>query len=467
MLRIFRHYFPIPTLVLTVVEFAAFAGVIFLIAWPGGALAADPVALAIRFSLASALVILLVMMAVGLYNSDTFLDYRLGLVRTLMALGFIAPLSVVGTLLLDAISDLPRQVSWSWNVTVVFAWLICLGITRITFLQVSSLEILKRRVLVLGTGKRALRLKSLAERRGPRRFVPVAFVSACGDPPLVKSLNLSLEKDGDRTLLARRTRELAATEIVLATDDRRGLPVHHLLECKLAGIRVTDYVAFCERETGAVDLSALQPSWFIFGEGFHSGAASELVKRGFDVIVSVVFLIVVLPVILLAMVAIRLESRGPILYRQARVGLHGREFVLLKFRSMRVDAEQDRTPQWAQPNDARITRVGAFIRKARIDELPQLVNVLRGEMSFVGPRPERPFFVDQLAQQLPFYGARHAVRPGITGWAQVNYPYGASVEDARQKLSYDLYYLKNRGVFLDLVVLIQTVRVILWPAGAR
>ena len=468
MLRIFRHYFPIPTLVLAVVEFAAFAAAIFLITQAGGAMAADSVALLVRFSLASALVILLVMMAVGLFNSDTFLDYRLGLVRTLMALAFIVPLTAVGILSLRALSDLPRQASWSWNFELVIAWLICLGITRAAFLHVSSLEFLKRRVLVLGTGKRALRVKSLAEEgRGPHRFVPVAFVNACGDPALVKSLSLSLDKDADRTLLARRTRELAATEIVLATDDRRGMPVHQLLECKLAGIRITDYVSFCERETGAVDLSALQPSWFIFGDGFHSGIASELVKRSFDVIVSVVFLTVVLPVILLTMIAIKLESRGPVLYRQPRVGLLGREFVLLKFRSMQVDAEQNGAPQWAQRNDARVTRVGALIRKVRIDELPQLVNVIRGEMSFVGPRPERPFFVNQLAQQLQFYCARHSVRPGITGWAQVNYPYGASVEDARQKLSYDLYYLKNRGVFLDLVILIQTVRVILWPAGAR
>jgi lipopolysaccharide/colanic/teichoic acid biosynthesis glycosyltransferase len=178
-------------------------------------------------------------------------------------------------------------------------------------------------------------------------------------------------------------------------------------------------------------------------------------------------LILVLPILLLTALAIKLESVGPILYRQERVGLHGRQFILLKFRSMRVDAERDGMPQWARKRDPRVTRVGAWIRLLRIDELPQLVNVLKGDMSFVGPRPERPLFVEQIAREVPFYLERHSVKPGVTGWAQINYPYGASIEDARQKLSYDLYYLKNRGVFLDLVVLTQTVRVILWPTGAR
>jgi sugar transferase (PEP-CTERM system associated) len=262
-------------------------------------------------------------------------------------------------------------------------------------------------------------------------------------------------------------RKLRAQEIVLATDDRRGLPVHQLLECKLAGIRIVDYLDFCERETGRVDLDALRPSWFIFSDGFRTGPVTDFTKRSFDCAVSVVMLILVLPILLLTALAIKLESVGPILYRQERVGLHGRQFILLKFRSMRVDAERDGMPQWARKRDPRVTRVGAWIRLLRIDELPQLVNVLKGDMSFVGPRPERPLFVEQIAREVPFYLERHSVKPGVTGWAQINYPYGASIEDARQKLSYDLYYLKNRGVFLDLVVLTQTVRVILWPTGAR
>jgi exopolysaccharide biosynthesis polyprenyl glycosylphosphotransferase len=194
---------------------------------------------------------------------------------------------------------------------------------------------------------------------------------------------------------------------------------------------------------------------------------SEFIKRGLDLITSCVMLAVFLPVLVITALAIKLEGRGPVFYRQERVGQHGRPFFLLKFRSMQTDAEKGGTPMWAQPNDIRVTRVGAFIRTVRIDELPQLLNVLRGDMSLVGPRPERPFFVQHLAQDVPFYCERHVVRPGITGWAQINYPYGASIEDARQKLSYDLYYLKKRSLFLDLAILIQTVRVILWPEGVR
>jgi exopolysaccharide biosynthesis polyprenyl glycosylphosphotransferase len=193
----------------------------------------------------------------------------------------------------------------------------------------------------------------------------------------------------------------------------------------------------------------------------------DLVHRGFDVIVSAAFLLATTPVLIGTALAVKLESAGPILYRQERIGLRGRSFMVLKFRSMRVDAELNGAPQWAAKRDPRITRIGAFIRKFRIDELPQLFNVLRGEMSFIGPRPERPFFVEQLSASIPFYKERHAVRPGISGWAQINYPYGASIEDARQKLSYDLYYVKNRSIFLDLLILVQTVKVIVFPEGAR
>jgi sugar transferase (PEP-CTERM system associated) len=262
-------------------------------------------------------------------------------------------------------------------------------------------------------------------------------------------------------------RDVAASEIVVAADDRRGLPVHQLLQCKLSGIRVTDYVDFYERESGRVDLGAIRPSWFIFSDGFRMGAAVEGIKRSFDILFALLTLILVLPVLLLTAVAIKCEGYGAILYRQERVGLRGNVFVLLKFRSMTEDAERDGSPVWAAKRDPRVTRVGWFIRKLRIDELPQLYNVLRGDMSFVGPRPERPYFVGRLAQSIPYYHERHSVKPGITGWAQVNYPYAASLEDARNKLSYDLYYLKNRGLFLDIVILIRTVRVVLWPDGAR
>jgi sugar transferase (PEP-CTERM system associated) len=407
------------------------------------------------------------MIAVGLYNSDVFLDYRIASLRALIALALIVPMAFVATYVFQTQFEGREQLDSLWLVKAAITWVLCLAVTRTAFVRVLSLDAFKRRVLVLGTGERARRLKRLSEDRSRDRFVPVAFVNACADPRLVDATVLELGDLQDRTSLAKMATALRAKEIILAPDDRRGLPVRQLLECRLSGIRVIDYVAFWERETGRVDLESLQPSWFILTDGFHMGPVSEFLKRGFDLLISSVILIAFLPVMVMAAIAIKLESPGPLLFHQERVGLRGRPFTLLKFRSMRVDAERDGNPQWAQRNDPRVTRVGAFIRLVRIDELPQLWNVLRGDMSFVGPRPERPYFVEQLSQSIPFYNERHAIRPGITGWAQVNYCYGASVEDARHKLSYDLYYLKNRDLFLDFVTLMQTVRVILWPEGAR
>jgi sugar transferase (PEP-CTERM system associated) len=242
--------------------------------------------------------------------------------------------------------------------------------------------------------------------------------------------------------------------------------VRQLLHCKLGGIKVTDFLDFWERETRTVELDALRPSWLFYSDGFRCGPIDEFLKRVFDILVSSSLLVMTLPLLIVTACLIKLESSGPILYRQTRVGLQGRVFTILKFRSMRVDAETDGAPRWAAKSDPRVTRVGAVIRKLRIDELAQILNVLRGDMSFVGPRPERPFFVAQLAKAIPYYAERHWVRPGITGWAQINFPYGASTEDSRRKLNFDLY-VKNRSIFLDALILLQTVRVIFWNQGAR
>jgi sugar transferase (PEP-CTERM system associated) len=263
-------------------------------------------------------------------------------------------------------------------------------------------------------------------------------------------------------------RDLGASEVVLALEERRNaLPLKDLLRIKTAGVHVNDFSSFMERETGRVDLDTLNPSWLIFSDGFSSSRmVSSIVKRLFDVLASGLLLLVTAPVIALFAVLVKLDSRGPAFFRQRRIGLYGEPFELIKLRSMCSDAEKDGA-KWAAKNDARITRVGKFIRKVRIDELPQAWSVLSGRMSFVGPRPEVPAFVDDLDDKLPFYAERHMVKPGITGWAQVNYPYGASVEDARAKLEYDLYYAKNYTPFLDLLILLQTLRVVLWPEGAR
>jgi sugar transferase (PEP-CTERM system associated) len=252
-------------------------------------------------------------------------------------------------------------------------------------------------------------------------------------------------------------------------DRRRGFPMHEFLECRLAGIDIIELPSFLERETGKVRLDVLNPSWIIFGGGFRATQVERWLERGFDIVASLLLLLLAMPIMFVTTIAIMIEDgmRAPVLYRQSRVGQHGRVFDVLKFRSMRVDAEPAGEARWAVQDDPRVTRVGAFIRKTRIDELPQLCNVLRGEMSFVGPRPERPEFVEQLEERIPYYRERHSVKPGITGWAQLCYPYGSSERDAVEKLQYDLYYVKNRSLLFDLAILVQTVEVVLWGKGAR
>ncbi|KNZ34091.1 MAG: polyprenyl glycosylphosphotransferase [Methylibium sp. NZG] len=256
-------------------------------------------------------------------------------------------------------------------------------------------------------------------------------------------------------------------EIIVAEREQRGggVPMDQLLACRIRGIPVLDLAAFYERAKSEVPIDSLKASWLVYGHGFVQGRARQIAKRAFDILCSGFLLTLASPIMLLTILAIKLDSPGPIIYRQERVGLGGRIFMCLKFRSMRTDAEKDGVARWATKNDARVTRIGAFIRKTRIDELPQLLSVLKGEMSLVGPRPERPSFVAQLREQIPFYDVRHSVKPGVTGWAQVRYSYGASLEDARRKHQFDLYYVKNNSLFLDLLVLIETVSVVLFREG--
>jgi sugar transferase (PEP-CTERM system associated) len=323
---------------------------------------------------------------------------------------------------------------------------------------------LARRVMVVGTGSDALAVGQTLERT-PGFSLLGYYPSADDDTRSVPhSLVLSAAHTLEDTVQAYRVEE-----IVVAVREQRGgaLPLSHLLSCRLRGIKILDLHAFFERVTGQVPVESLKASWLIYGEGFRQGWLRNTVKRAFDLGASLLLLIPGLPIMLLTAIAIRLESHGPVLFRQERVGLGGRTFKVVKFRSMQVDAERDGRARWASANDPRITRVGRFIRRTRIDELPQIFNVLKGEMSFVGPRPERPFFVAQLTEQIPFYGARHTVKPGITGWAQVRYSYGGSVEDAKRKLQFDLYYVKNHTLFLDLLILLETVRVVLYGEGVR
>ena len=340
---------------------------------------------------------------------------------------------------------------------------ILVSATRIGFDRIVDDELFKRRVLILGAGRRATSVLKLRRRSDQRGFVVHGYVASPGEPVAVPADRLM--EPGEHLLAYCRANEI--DEIVVALDDRRrNFPVHTLIEARLGGIDIIELVDFLERETGKVRLDVLNPSWIIFADGFRRTAWRQISGRIFDVSVSLLLLALVWPVMLLAMLAIKLEEgpAAPVLYRQVRVGLEGRRFNVLKFRSMRVDAERGRA-QWAAKADPRVTKVGGFMRKSRVDELPQLVNVLVGDMSFVGPRPERPEFVEGLEQRIPYYRERHAVKPGITGWAQLCYPYGSSEEDAAEKLQFDLYYVKNHTLLFDLVIMLQTAEVVLWGKG--
>ncbi|MGA7538997.1 MAG: TIGR03013 family XrtA/PEP-CTERM system glycosyltransferase [Steroidobacteraceae bacterium] len=339
-------------------------------------------------------------------------------------------------------------------------------LSRVVFTHLIDENVFKRRVLVYGAGDSAASIEGLRRRADRRGFVLLGFVPT--HPSERSVISDRIVHFGSS--LVELCQQLNVVEVVVAMDDRRaGFPIAELLACRLAGIEVTELPTFLERETGRVRLDVLNPSWLIFGPGFRRDLLRRITSRTLDLAASLSVLALTFPFILLAALAIKLEDgwRAPVLYRQKRVGLGGRPFDVLKFRSMRTDAERDGRPQWAQKLDPRITRVGSLIRLSRIDELPQLFNVLRGEMSLVGPRPERPEFVAELAERIPYYIERHCVKPGITGWAQLCYPYGSSEQDALEKLQYDLYYLKNAGLLFDLAILLQTVEVVLLGKGAR
>lgn len=392
--------------------------------------------------------------AIGLYRREICIERRRLLINAGVAgiLAFPAVLVVTGSF---HIGLSRHAVVLLTKVLVV--WLVCIVASRVIFNRIMRDRWFIRRILVLGSAPGIARLRLLATGGRGRLFEPVTVPRDAGAGVV------------DQPLSWAALRHQGIWGIVVARDpaDTPTVPVNALLDCKLRGVPVFDEAGFCEQHLGRIDLDGVHADWLLFADGFASGRASNVAKRAFDICVSLALLLLTLPLMLLIAALVRIDSVGPVLYRQQRTGLHGRPFTLLKFRSMTMDAEQGGNPRWAIQQDPRITRVGSFIRPMRIDELPQLINVLRGEMSMIGPRPERPHFVEQLARIIPFYNERSYVKPGITGWAQVNYPYGASVEDARQKLSYDLYYVKNRSLLLDVLILIATIRVILFREGAR
>lgn len=392
--------------------------------------------------------------AIGLYRPEICIERRRLLMNTVVAGVLAFPAVLVVSSCFDV--GLSRY-AILWLTKVLFAWLVCMVVSRLIFNRVMRERWFVRRVLVLGSGPRLARIRQLTGSGRGRLFEPVFAVQnpttgEFGEAPSPATLRLQ---------------RIWGIVVAGECDERDPAPVRHLLDCKLRGVPIFDEAGFSEQQLGRIDLDSVRADSLLFAEGFANGRIAKAIKRSSDILVSLVLLLLTLPLVLLTAVLIRLESAGPVLYRQTRVGLHGKPFTLLKFRSMAMDAEEAGKPRWATQQDPRITRVGSFIRPMRIDELPQLINVLRGEMSLVGPRPERPMFVEELARVIPFYRERSYVKPGITGWAQVNFPYGASVEDARQKLSYDLYYVKNRSLLLDLFILLATIRVILFREGAR
>jgi sugar transferase (PEP-CTERM system associated) len=375
--------------------------------------------------------------------------------------------SAFGTLLAYVIADwLPGGEMFRQNVGAA-ALLAIVGqmLLRHTVMLPLVDALLPHRLLVLGTGAQAKQVEaSLAE--GNVGVKLVGFFALDGNEEIAVAPKRIL---GRRETLEQAVKRHGVDEIVVAVRQQRGgvLPLRDLLACRLNGIKVTDLAGFFERVHGHVPLDMSRASWFIYGDGYRQNWLRRFVKRSFDVAVVLVLVIAALPVIMFTALLIALESPGTVIYRQKRVGRGGRTFTLFKFRSMAMDAEKDGKAAWAAVNDARITRIGRFIRRTRIDELPQLINVLRGEMSLVGPRPERPEFVTMLSEQIPFYAVRHSVKPGITGWAQVRHCYVATVDDTVKKLEYDIYYVKNNSLLLDLLILLETVRVVLLGEGAR
>ncbi len=410
------------------------------------------------------LVMPITMMAMGLYQSR----FRGGVLGVFLrsVIGFAGG-AVILALLYYIVPSLylGRGV---FGLAILIAFFM-VGTLRPLFFHYVDRDLMKLRVLVLGSGDKAAsigrRLRRKVDRRGFRivGYVPLAtdVTTAIDSAKLIelgdqRLLDYCIEHDVD--------------EIVVAADERRGgIPLEQLLEVKLHGLDVIDLLSFFEREQGKLPLEILRPDWLIYSDGFERGAMRDVMKRLFDVVASLLILLVTWPFMVACAIAIRLEDGkgAPIFYKQTRVGYLGKPFEVLKFRSMSVNAESAGGAQWATTGDSRVTRTGEVIRKTRIDELPQILNVLRGDMSFVGPRPERPHFVEQLNEEIPYYRERHAVKPGITGWAQVCYPYGASIKDSVQKQEFDLYYIKNHTIFLDMLILCQTAEVVLFGKGAR
>ena len=426
-----------------------------------GGFNASAVSVGISRGLLMAIGIITVNFALGLYDRASKLTR--GQARARAVLSFLFSTLIMGGVLV--IFPLPSPFHGAEALAALLAMIAIMLVIRLLGGELIPSSYTRQRVLVLGTGTRAHMVGKSLQKNDPSIEL-IGYFSGPQEGSADVSAWGVLPPGPTLTEVVKTHR---VDEIVVALNERRGgsMPMRELLDCKLNGIRVVDIATHFEQFLGQIRLDAVSAGWLIFGNGFNQGFTRSMVKWVFDMVGASVLLLVASPVMLVTGVLILLEGGGPIFYRQERVGLHGRTFNVVKFRSMRNDAEKDGTPRWASAGDARVTRVGKIMRKMRIDELPQLFCVLKGDMSLVGPRPERPYFVERLTLDIPYYAMRHSVKPGLTGWAQVRYHYGASVEDTEQKLQYDLYYVKNNSWFLDLVVLFETVGVVLTGKGAQ
>jgi sugar transferase (PEP-CTERM system associated) len=464
--QIFNHHVHVAYYWLAALDALLFFGGCYLAAWlyylpePGG-LDSHLSSLQPRAAIFAALTVI-AMFSMGLYQ-PRLREGPNGVI--LRAAGAIALMTLGMTALFYFVPELHL-----WRGVFVYAAVLAFAAslaTRVVFNRTVELDQFKRRVLVLGSGRKAANISNKMRRKSDRRGFRIhGFVRLPGEETQVQSGNVvSLDLP-----LSEYVRNQRVDKVVVAVDDRDGqFPQDELMQCRMQGVEVVDLLDFFESEASKVLTDEARPDWFIFSNGFRSHASNFGLRRLFDMVASFSLLALTWPVMLVTVLAIWLEDGvgAPVIFRQRRVGLNGRVFEVMKFRSMTVDAEGDGKARWATPDDQRVTRVGKVIRKLRIDELPQIINVLKGDMAFVGPRPERPEFVRDLAEKIPHFDKRHCVKPGITGWAQLNYPYGACEKDAKAKLEFDLYYVKNQSLFLDLTILLQTVEVILFGKGAR
>lgn len=398
--------------------------------------------------------IILLMYSGGLYDRGAVLDLRRVLWRTAIITAPVFGFAMLVTGAVAKYTSAPVE-PYQWTSILTAVWLITAVSLRLFLRELHRAGYLTQRVLFLGPARQGADLCKLAN------LTEDAF-------RIVAQIDPSSFGDGQNfTDIAARAHRVHASEIVVALEKGNPALWEALLKCRFSGVRVTEYLDFFERESKRICVDNLRDEWIALSGGFRFGKAGDLARRVTDGALAIAILLASAPVMLLTALAIKLEDGGSVFYRQERIGLHGRPFVVLKFRSMKMDAERDGMPVWARERDSRTTLVGRLIRKIRIDELPQFLNVLSGSMAIIGPRPERPYFVEQFSRTIPFYDYRHAVKPGITGWAQVSFRYGASLEDTKRKLSYDLYYIKNRSFVFDLVILLRTVGVVLRGDGAR